>query len=336
MQEHMNAPKRRLPIWPLIMAVLTLAVLAAFVVRRDTSRSKPVQVIMPPQPAPRPPMDAATVGRMMASMQTRLSELDGAYADALRQYGLARDKAIAAGRASTEALNRAVEDAKEAVNAAVERNPAVVAARQGMAQCNDLSTKLSNRQADLLTTMHASQKRQRQASEEATLDVYARMAKARDEYVTSVGAKDAAHLTPEQAERLGTIQTSFLEQAAALNAKQAEVQPDETQKRLIDDYRSLGQQRAASDARYSQCFKDLEAARLDARASDPTVMALDRALTEANARYLAALDRAPDLAGLQHRLQAIERERKDLAAQLRDLQSRCAATAPASGAPTNG
>jgi len=260
----------------------------------------------------------------IAALEKRLNELNQAYADVMKKVFLMRQQLRASQK---DALAQEVEAARRAVEDALDQHPAIIALHQQLDQSNKNSYKLSDQQAGVLTKLHAYQKQHREENNKAELDIFAQLSAARQEYLKSIGKKDVAHLTPDEAKAYGEIQSKYVQAAHDVVTNAVSRQPDDTEKQLTADYQDLGNQRSASDDRYTVAFNDIPIMRARLRAEDPAIAALDRVLIEKNARLLAADNASPELVPLMQQLQAVGRQRAEVVAELMKLR-RVSAAAP--------
>jgi hypothetical protein len=253
----------------------------------------------------------------IAALEKRLNELNLAYADVLKTTFLLRQQLQASRQ---DALAREVEAARRAVEDALDHHPAIVALHQQLDQSNRNSYKLSDQQSVILTQLHARRTQRHEASGKAGFDIWTQLSAARQAYLKSIGKKDAAHLTPEEATALGELQDKYVQMAHDVVKADASWKPDDAEKQLTSDYQALGDLRSASDSHYTEVFNDIPVVRARLRAEDPTIAALDRALIEKHARLLAADNASPELAPLLRQLQAVGRQRAEVVAQLMKLR----------------
>jgi hypothetical protein len=319
-----------------LAAAAILAVAAFFASRRApaTRAPAPAPVSVPARMAV--PAAAPLTVADIPAIEQRLQATEKAYAEAMRRYAELRQKLLAGGAAKTE-----VADAKRAIEEALDRHPAVVAMREQLARIEESAGQASTRQAELLDALHAATRQRDADYRQAIDDVLARMQEARRKEVLEPGGhKTLSKLTPEEMKKLAALQDKYMGEYHDLVAKRSERKPGEAEQKLLDEYQSLGEARAAAGTRYAQTYQEMAELRLRLRAEDSEIAALNRALIARNSQCLADLDRQPEMAAAVQEMQRLGRQRAELATQLAALQIQRPATAPvpaeAASATTNG
>jgi hypothetical protein len=328
----------------LALAVVALAVVAVLIVRflpETCGRACPsTQAACKPAVAVSPAAQKAPVfatpAEHIAALEKQITDLNQAYADVMRKsFELRRQWQDN----NKDALAREMTEAQRAVEAALERHPTIVALRQEMAKVRKEEHAASLRQAELLTIMHAQTKERKDTLKKAQEEITLRMDEERRKTILEPsGKKDYSNMTEEEANKLIAIQEKYAKQSRELAAQQAQRQPDENEIKMTDEYKALGAKRIADNARHAQIVNDLPATRASLRVSAPEIVALDKVLTEKNARWLASMNASPAISASMQEARKLDQQRVEARMLLNDLrkQSAAATALPVTVAETNG
>ena len=324
---------------PLILAgVVVLAVVGALVYQH-VQHARAVQMAQAAaqleaeraEAARRAAQLAAERAAQIAVLEGHLAELNRNYADAMKKAFVLRKQLLADKK---NALAQEVEAARRAVEDAIDHHPAIMGMHEDMAQKVEVAHDLSDQQAVIVTKIDDNRKQRQKELDDLMAERTRQMVAVRKDYLDSIGKK-LARLTPEESKQVKALQDKYLKEHPISYPNP--ILPDDTEKKLSQDFDALGKQRIAADDHYANVFNNIPAARAHVRANDPVIAALDRALIEKNARLQAATAESPELAALMQQVQAVDQQRNAVLAELMNFKpSATASSAKAPVVSTNG
>lgn len=335
MQSENEGKTRRTVLLAVAMILLGVIAAAWFMLSQRTPAPAVPVAASPAAAAVRAPV--ALPPADLATLEKRQQDLAQAYGEAMRKYARMRRQWLDNNK---DALALEVAASRRAVEDAIDHHPAIVALKQEMAGTQDDAFKASLKQAELLTKLHNEDQSRSDTYRTTANDIFKRMSEEQSKTILEPsGKKDFSHLTEAEAKLKADIQNRYMVEYKALAEQNQNHQPSADDVKLMAEYKALGERRIAVDDRYTEIYYTLPTARARVRADDPAIAALDRALTQKNAQWLASMTATPEIAACLAEVQEIKRKQGEVAAQLDALKSQSASTpnpAPTPAARTNG